>query len=187
MITCRLLLPGELRKYEYFMRARGMDSRSMYFGCALGDTAITQLVDGIIKNPTKNHILVAEDENLEIVGTIHIAYMSDHESELGVMVSEAYRGQGIASKMMEYAMTWCQNRSLRDVYMHCLSYNAPIIHLVKKHGLEVSREHGEADARVTLPPGNILTIGQEVLLNQHNTLHRNINQNIRSFRRILAY
>ena len=187
MITCRLLPNSELRKYEYFLKARSLDSRSLYFGCGVADEGITDLVNGIIEHSDRHYVLAAEDEDLEIVGTIHIAFINDHTVELGVMVAESYRGKGIASKMMDYAMTWCQNRRLQDVYMHCLSYNAPIIHLVKKYGLEISRDHSEADARVTLPPGNVLTVSQEVLLNQQYIFQRNYNQNIRSFKRILAY
>lgn len=124
MITCRLLGTYELRRYEYYLKERNYDTRSMYFGCAITDDAIRLLVDHIVENRDQHHILVAENEELEIVGTIHIAQINEHEVELGVIVAEAYRGTGISNKMLDYALTWCRNRNYRDVYMHCLSYNA---------------------------------------------------------------
>lgn len=181
MITCRVLPAHETRRYEYFLKERGMDTRSMYFGYPAPEEQITKLVDEIVNNPTKHHILVAENDQLEIIGTIHIAHMSDSEVELGVMVAEAYRKQGVSSVMMEYAMTWCQNRGLRNVFMHCLSYNKPIIHLVNKFGLEITKEYGDADARVTLPVFNVFTLGKEAVLRHRNLVH----ENIRSFQRIL--
>lgn len=185
MITCRVLGKHEMRRYAYFMKERNLSSRSMYFGVAIDEESIDRFVDRMIENSDKHHVVVAEDDLLDVVGIIHIARMNDHEVEFGVMVAEAYRGQGISSRMIDYALTWCQNRNLRDVYMHCLSYNAPILHLVKKHGLEVSSDHGDADARVTLPASNFLTIGHEALLQQQNILGYGIKKNLVSFRRML--
>jgi len=182
MISCRILLANELPKYAQFIKARRMDSLCMYFGYPITDIGIEQLLESIEDNPSKHRIVVAEDADLEIVGTIHIANISDTEVEFGVMVAESHRNMGISSIMMEYALAWCQNRCLRDVYMHCLSYNAPILHLVRKYGLEVSKDHGDADARVTLPLPNIFTLGRESVARQQNTIHHNI----LSFKKLLA-
>ena len=181
MITCRVLGRRESRLYEYFLKERNLDTRSMYFGYAAPDEQIVRLVDEVVAHPDKHRIIVAENDQLEIVGTIHIASLSDCEVEFGVMVSEAYRGLGISSQMMDYAMTYCQNRGLNHVYMHCLGHNKPIIHLVEKYGLEITKEYGDADARVTLPPINFFTLGREAYLRHQNTLQ----QNIRSFRRMM--
>lgn len=182
MITCRLLGTHELRRYEYFLKERGMDTRSLYFGYPASDENIKDLLDRMVAEEGLHRIVVAENDRFEIVGTIHIATMSENEVEFGVMVAEGYRGLGISTKMMDYAMTWCQNRNLREVYMHCLGYNKPIIHLVEKYGLEITREYGDADARVTLPRSNIFTFGTEYLLRQQNLL----SENVRSFRRMIT-
>lgn len=182
MITCRVLSTYEVRRYEFFLKERNMDSRSMYFGYAIPNETIVTLVDDIIANPTKHRVIIAEDDNLDMVGTIHIANVSATEVELGVMVAEAYRGHGISSIMMDYAITWCQNRGLSDIYMHCLSYNQPILHLVKKHGLEISRDFGDADARVKLPTPNMFTLGKEAMYHQNRLLQKNVV----CFKRMLA-
>jgi RimJ/RimL family protein N-acetyltransferase len=153
----------------------------MYFGYAAPDEQITRLVDDVVDNFTKHHIVVAENDRQEIVGTIHVAHLTATEVEFGVMVAEAYRGEGVSTLMMDYAMTWCQNRGLTHVYMHCLGHNKPIIHLVEKYGLEITKEYGDADARVTLPPINFYTLSKEVALRHRNALH----ENIRSFRRMM--
>ena len=174
MITCRVLAHSEIRKYEQFLKARDKQSISMYFGYPITDAYIEQLVDQMDANPTKHRVVVAENSDLEIVGTVHIANVSTTEAEFGVMVAESHRGQGVSSQMMEYALTWCRNRFLRDIYMHCLSHNAPILHLVRKYGLEVHKEYGDADARVTLPLSNIFSWSAEAFLTQQNQLQRNI-------------
>lgn len=185
MITCRVLGQYEIKRYAQFMKERTLDSRSMYFGVAIDKDSIDRFVESMIKNIDKHRVVVAEDDMLDIVGTIHIANISDHEVEFGVMVAEGHRGQGVSSIMMDYALTWCQNRDLRDVYMHCLAYNAPILHLVRKHGLDVSSNCGTADARVTLPESNFLTIGHEALIQQQNIFGYGIKKNLVSFHRML--
>lgn len=186
MITYRVLFDQELPKYAIFLKQRSMGSLSIYFGHAVTNERIELLVDDMIANPSMHHIVVAEDVDKDIVGTVHIAQMNDHEVEFGVMVAEAYRQKGIASGLMDYAMTWSRNRGFRDLYMHCLSYNAPIKHLVTKHGLAISRDGIESDARVTMPPTNIFSIGHEMVLRQQNAVNMSVNHTIQSFRRALS-
>jgi GNAT superfamily N-acetyltransferase len=186
MITYRVLFDQELPKYAVFLKQRSMGSLSIYFGHAVTNERIDMLVDDMVAKPDMHHVVVAEDVDGEIVGTVHIAHMNDHEVEFGVMVAEGYRKQGIASGLMDYAMTWSRNRGYTDLYMHCLSYNAPIKHLVTKHGLAISRDGIESDARVTLPPTNIFSIGHEMVLRQRNVMNATMNHTIQSFRKALA-
>jgi GNAT superfamily N-acetyltransferase len=129
MVTCRVLTPAEVIKYGDFLKDRTDESKHIYFGISVSDFYIDQLIERILSDYSKHHIVVAEDEFLNIVGTIHIAHMSKSSVEFGVMVAESHRKLGISSNMMEYALTWCRNRGLNDIYMHCLGYNKPIIHL----------------------------------------------------------
>lgn len=186
MITYRILSDSEILKYAMFMKQRNSDSLNLYFGVAINHSMIDTLVDGMIARPQFHHIVVAEDIDSEIVGTVHIAMMDENAVEFGVMVAESYRKMKIASGMMDYAMTWARNRGFRDLYMHCLSYNAPIKHLVKKHGLTISTEGTESDARVTMPPTNIFSIGHEIALRQQNIINTSLNHTIQSFRKVIA-
>jgi len=186
MITYRVLFDQELPKYALFLKERSMGSLSIYFGHAITYEGIDKLMADMVANVSMHHIVVAEDLDQEIVGTVHIAQMNDHEVEFGVMVAEAYRQKGIASGLMDYAMTWARNRGFRDLYMHCLSYNAPIKHLVRKHGLAISQEGTESDARVTMPPTNIFSIGHEIALRQQNAYAGAVKHHLQSFRKALA-
>ena len=180
-ITCRMLGAHELRRYEYYMKERSADSLSMYFGCAMSKDAITNLVDHMVEHHENHKVLVAENCELEIVGTIHVALINDHEVELGIMVSEAYRNTGVSTKMMDYVLTWCRNRGVDSVTMFCLSYNAPILHVVKKYGLKITESLGNTEAKVALPRANIFTLGRENLAVQQNIFK----QNVMSFKRML--
>ena len=161
------------------MNERSVESRRMYFGYTPSPEFICNFVD---KMTTPNDVIVvAENEQLEIVGTVHIASMGDDKVELGVMVHEDYRQKGISSKMMSFAMLWCKNRGLHQVYMHCLAYNAPIIHLVQKFGLEVRKEGTEADSYITLPRTTPMDQIEETITRNMSTYYRNKNQVINTF------
>lgn len=186
MITYRVLEGRDLAHYATFLKQRSIDSLVMYFGYAVNHEHIDRLIVTMMDKPELHYVLLAEDDNFEPVATVHMAQMNKHEMEFGFMVAEPYRKQGIASGMMDFAMTWCRNRGFNDIFMHCLSYNAPIKHLVRKHGLEISSEGTEADARVTLPRTNIFSIGHEMFMRQQNIVNTNIKHHIQSFRRALV-
>jgi RimJ/RimL family protein N-acetyltransferase len=154
----------------------------MYFGGGVGKQYVNDLVDKMLDKSEHHRLLVAEDDMGQIVGTIHIALMNNNAVEFGVMVAESHRKLGISSKMMEYALTWCRNRNLNDIYMHCLGYNEAIIHLVKKYDLEVTKEYGDADAHVTLPRSDVFSWQHEAVLKNASY----VANNIRTFRKILV-
>lgn len=186
MITYRVLLPIEVKKYSFFLKQRSLDSLRMYFGYAITPEQIDLITEGIENNPSKHTIVIAEDIDNEIVGTVHIADMGDACVEFGVMVAEAYRGQGIANGLLEYSIVWSRNRGYSDLYMHCLSYNGPIKHLVRKHGLLIETQGTESDASLKIPPTNIFSVGHELALRQQSAFNYGLKHNIQSFKRALA-
>lgn len=185
MYTCRLLNKNELGLYGEFLKKRDRDSLTRYFGTLVSAQVIDNLVNGMIEHKDIHDVLVAENEKLEIVGTIHIARMNEHQVELGIMVLEAYRGMGVASEMMNLALLYCRNRGLRDVYMHCMSNNEAIMNLIKKQGLHISNQTGEADAHVTLPYSSIFTLAWENWIRSQEYAHRLTNEQLLTFNRVL--
>lgn len=185
MFTCRLLNKKELGLYGEYLKKRDRDSLTRYFGTLVSDQVIDNLVSGMIEHEDLHDVLVAENENLEIVGTIHIARINDRQVELGIMVSEAYRGMGVANEMMEMALLYCRNRGLYDVYMHCMSNNEAIMKLVKKKGLFISNQTGEADAHVTLPYSSIFTLVWENLVRSQDYAYRLTNERMLTFKKVL--
>lgn len=170
MITTRFLTSSEYPQYEAWLKKLNLETRTTYFGVPQGDFQIEQLVKGIVENPQEHNFLVAEYKG-QWIGTIHIAEASDAEVEFGVIVDEEHRGNGIADRMMNEAIIWCRNRGYNGLYMHCLSWNQPIKHLCRKHGMELHSESGETETKLDLPPANLTTITQEVI-NRNRNMYR---------------
>lgn len=163
MITTRFLAESEYSQYASWVKKLDSDTRATYFGVCYTDEHIDNLVNGIVLNKDKHHFLVAEYKG-EWIGTIHIAEVTDGEVEYGFIVDQEHRGHGIADRMMEEALLWSRNRGYDSVYMHCLSWNTPIKRLCLKHGMELESEYGETETKLKLPPPDLTTMTEEVLM-----------------------
>jgi RimJ/RimL family protein N-acetyltransferase len=163
MITTRFLAPIEYMQYASWVKKLDDETRATYFGVKYTDEQINNLVNGIVNDYTKHHFLVAEYKG-EWIGTIHIADTVPGEVEFGFIVDKEHRGNGIADRMMNEAILWTRNRGYSAVYMHCLSWNTPIKRLCLKHGMELETEYGETETKLPLPPADMTTIAEEVLI-----------------------
>jgi len=97
--------------------------------------------------------------------------------EFGIIVAREYRGQGIADRLMDEAVTWAQNRRYKRLYLHCLSWNQPIKHLCKKYGLEIQDRDGSGEVNVELPPPSMLSVGKEFASTNRNIFTRMLEVN----------
>ena len=167
MITTRFLTSSEYFRYEAWLKKMDADTRATYFGVPQNDHSIEQLVKGIVGNATAHNFLVAEYRS-QWIGTIHIAETAVDEVEFGVIVDPEHRGRGIADRMMTEAIVWARNRGYHSLYMHCVAWNKPIKHLCQKHKLEMRTESGETDVKMPLPPADLTTITQEMIIRNRN-------------------
>lgn len=185
MITTRFLTVDEYKKYGDWMKSQDQDTLHMYFGFAVNSEYIDRLIKTITDNHKGHHFLVAEDAD-EIVGVIHIAESAINEVEFGVSVAKNRRQQGIANIMMKQAILWARNRGYGSLYMHCLTWNTPIKKLCMKHGLSVKSAYGESETKMTLPPCDLVSISQEIAVQQKNIYRMFLQENLKLFEKIYS-
>ena len=169
MIVTEFLSTKDYHKYGDWLRKQDEETRKLYFGVAGTDAIIDGLMEQILGNVDDHYFLVATD-NGNWVGTIHIA-TSGKQVEFGLIVGSIYRGEGIASTMLEEALTWAQNRGYKELFMHCLTWNKPINHLCKKHGLTTRNMMGDSEVQIALDPPNLITLSKEIGIKQRNLFH----------------
>jgi RimJ/RimL family protein N-acetyltransferase len=157
-----MLNTHEYGEYAGWMKKLDRDTRALYFGAPYGDEQIDDLVNKIVEKSDLHHFLVAEYKGAWI-GTIHIAEVNDKEVEFGFVVDPEHRGNGIADRMMNEALLWTRNRGFSQLYMHCLSWNAPIKRLCIKHGMELHTESGETDTVLDLEPADFQSYTEEMV------------------------
>ncbi|OIN01121.1 hypothetical protein A9236_08105 [Polynucleobacter sp. QLW-P1DATA-2] len=162
-LTTEFLTRGRYWEYATWLKSQDAETLHTYFGHAVSEDAIDELVNKFSANNKSNHILVAK-VNGKWVGTIHIA-AHGREVEFGLMVAKQYRKLGVASVMMEEAIIWSRNRSYTDLYMHCITWNQPIKNLCLKHGLKARNMLGNSEAKLELKSPTIITFFKERIIN----------------------
>ncbi|MEO6354889.1 MAG: GNAT family N-acetyltransferase [Burkholderiaceae bacterium] len=153
------------------------DDRTLRFGMSIKDALITQYVDRL--DFSRDTIFGVYTSNFKLIGVGHLAFapreafpdsvsatLKERVAEFGVSVSASGRGQGVGSKMFERAAIHCRNADVDTLYMHCLSSNRVMIHIAKKAGMEIHRDHGEADAYLKLLPASPGTVFREAVEEQ---------------------
>jgi GNAT superfamily N-acetyltransferase len=167
MWPVRFLKPKEFAQYGQWLKAMDEDTRALYFGVAVTDEFIDNLMERILAKPEQHQFLVAYRYK-QWYGALHLAQISDTAIEFGISVDPEHRGQGIASVLMDEAIIWVRNRGFETLYLHCLSRNAAMKHLCKKHRLEMREDHGDADVATRLPPPSVITMGCEIFNTNRN-------------------
>ena len=162
--------------------------RLLRFGAVLPDELITRYVQHL--DFARDTVLGVYDGKLNLVGVGHLAYaprsalvtvacatLKERVAEFGVSVSESMRGIGIGSKLFQRAAMHCRNADIDALYMHCLASNQIMMHIAQKAGMEISRDHGEADAYLKLLPANASSVLREAIEEQAASINYNLKAN----------
>jgi RimJ/RimL family protein N-acetyltransferase len=84
-------------------------------------------------------VLVAVD-GAHIVGRLSLSRdphpASRHVADLGLMVAESHRRQGVGTLLLEHAVAWAQESGVRKLELHVFPWNEPALRLYESFGFE---------------------------------------------------
>jgi RimJ/RimL family protein N-acetyltransferase len=84
-------------------------------------------------------VLVAED-GLQIVGRLSLSRdphpASRHVADLGLMVAESHRRQGVGRALLDEAVAWARSAGVRKLELHVFPWNEPALGLYETFGFE---------------------------------------------------
>jgi RimJ/RimL family protein N-acetyltransferase len=84
-------------------------------------------------------VFVAERDGA-VVGRLSVARdqhpASAHVADLGLMVAQGARGQGIGTALLDAAVEWARGAGIRKLELHVFPWNEPAIRLYEKFGFE---------------------------------------------------
>lgn len=173
MTPTRFLGQHEYDRYRLWLLDQDPATLRNFFGITVSEDTIDALVDKILVERDQHYFLVGYVGEVW-AGVLHIARVSSTELEFGIIVSEQYRGRGIADTLIQEGITWARNRGYERLYLHCLGSNAVMRHLAEKHGLDVKEVYGDADAVTRLPPPSFFSYAQEACNLQKNIFYINL-------------
>jgi len=84
-------------------------------------------------------VLVAEVDG-QVVARLSLARdphpASRHVADLGVMVAEHHRHQGIGTRLLEEAVEWARSAGISKLELHVFPWNEPALRLYESFGFE---------------------------------------------------
>lgn len=159
------------------------DDRRLRFGGMVSDEYIETYVNRTINDVDSKWFGVDHIDG-RIVAACHVA-ITKGMAELGCSVDGAYRGNGLAQKMFDRAITWLRTKGIQDVCMHCLSENSVMKHIARKNDMAVVSEFGESDANVHLEPSTPLVHAVDAYADRMALYDMLLKNNIRIIRNML--
>jgi len=142
----------------------GSEDRRLRFGSTIGDDGLRAYVARI--DFERDGVFAVQDEDLRLLAAVHIA-ITETSAELGLSVLPEWRGKGLGSALFARAVTHLRNRGLSEVFVHCITENAAMMHLARKHGMRVVFSGSESDARLALEPPTAQSMATEWLDDNH--------------------
>ena len=147
-------LPVRLREGErgallaHFL-ALDPEDRRLRFGLPIGD----ELVRAYVARIEFDHhgVFAIHDDGSRIVAAIHVAHAGE-SAELGLSVLPGYRRAGLGGALFSRAIIHVRNRGVASVFVHCLTENAAVLHLARKHGMRLVSSGVETSAHLALEP-----------------------------------
>lgn len=175
------------RRVLRHLLALDRNDRLLRFGSIIPDEQIAAYV---AKLDFSSDIVFGVLNNVfQLVGMGHLAFAASkgrtstskaQVAEFGVSVSQSARGQGVGTRLFQRAAIHCRNSDVDTLYMQCLTSNQTMMHIAKKAGMRIKREHGEADAHLELPPPSPGSVMAEALEEQFAAIDYTVKANARA-------
>ncbi len=182
-LTVRLGVRDRPSLVTHFTALEGEDRR-LRFGSTIGNDGMSQYVERL--DFARDGIFAVQDADLRLLAVVHVA-VTDAAAELGLSVLPGLRGRGLGNALFVRAVMYLRNRGLTEVFVHCITENAAMMHLARKHGMRVVYSGSESDASLALEPATAQSFVNEWLHDQKGSTIRTLRENALLTQRMLGF
>lgn len=155
MTPIRLLLPCHRMSLRNHLLSLSNEDRRLRFGICMSDQGITEYVSSSYYKEDSEWFAIVKPSAFgassdEVLAAVH---SSTHEDtcELGLSVSEGYRGLGYGDALFKRAVSHSKAVGANHIYMQCLSENKAIQHIARKNGMTIGTiERNEKEATISI-------------------------------------
>lgn len=161
--TIRKLWPTENDKFRDHLLRLDRDSRRMRFAHGVSDAFIE---DYAARLHDMGSVVYAYLDGGEIRATAELRKLGDtwgREAEAAFSVEQAWQGQGLGTELMGKVIRAARNRGVMHLYMSCLSENAKMQAIARKHGADLRFEYGEVVGDIVPQEPNYFSVLAEAV------------------------
>ena len=155
MAIVPLQLPQDRDALETHFAALGPKDLRLRFGQTMKPAAVSAYLDSI--EATHAPIFGTVNRDLDIVAVGQSAEATDG-LEVGLSVLSRYRRRGLATALLERAVSYASAHGKTSLVMHCLAENAPMLALARRFGMAIEATGAETDGRLKLRAGTALDV-----------------------------
>jgi GNAT superfamily N-acetyltransferase len=144
--------------------------RYLRFGYAASDAQLAHYADLI--DFSHDEFFGVFNRRLELLAGAHLAlppaagHSPRAEAEFGVSVLPKARGRGYGARLFDHAVLHARNRHIETLLIHALSENTAMLRIVRNAGAAIERDGGESQARLRLPPDDLISHVDELVESQ---------------------
>jgi GNAT superfamily N-acetyltransferase len=168
-----------------------LDTRDRYlrFGFAATDEQVMRYVEGL--QFERDELFGIFNRRLELIAMAHLAHIAPHADqpplgEFGVSVLPAHRGRGYGARLFEHALLHARNRGIDTMIVHALSENQAMLKIARNAGATVQRDGPESEARLKLPPEDLVSQVEEIAQDQAAEIDYRLKQHARRMDSVLS-
>jgi ribosomal protein S18 acetylase RimI-like enzyme len=187
-MTTTPFLPVRLREsdraaLETHFLTLGSEDRRLRFGASMSDDGVRAYVGRL--DFERDGLFAVHDDELKLLAVVHVA-VGGGEAEMGLSVLPSHREQGLGNALFTRAVVYLRNRGEPKVFVHCISENAAMMHLARKHGMRIVNEGAETDAHLVLEPATPQSILNEWVQDSSANAAQRVRRSTRLTRELLT-
>jgi GNAT superfamily N-acetyltransferase len=159
-VPARSLSPRHRPRILAHLLALDESDRYLRFGYMASDRQIGHYVDTL--DFVRDEVFGIFNRRLELTAMAHLAYppgapTNNALAEFGVSVCQKARGRGFGARLFEHAVLHARNRGIDTLVIHALSENTAMLRIARNAGAIVERSGSESEARLKLPPEDLVS------------------------------
>lgn len=147
----RKLWPTETRRFREHLLRLDRESRANRFGSPVSDYFIEQYsARALGRDPVVHGYFV--DGTLRGCAELRgFGALSPHRAEAAFSIEKPFQNNGVGSLLMGRTILAARNRSVRKLYMNCLSHNHPMQAIARKYEADLRFQAGDVVAEIANP------------------------------------
>ena len=158
----RKLWMGEADRFRRHLLRLDPASRANRFGTPVSDYFIEKYAAKALGRDSVVHGFFV-DSVLRGCAELRFSGYFPNEAEAAFSIEQPWQNVGVGSALMGRTILAARNRSIRKLYMNCLSHNHPMQAIARKYEADLRFEANDVVAEITNPRPDPLSLFREFM------------------------
>ena len=164
----RKLWVGETDRFREHLLRLDRESRSKRFGSPVTDYFIEKYSAQALGSDSVVHGYFVDGTLRGCAELRAFGKLGPREAEAAFSIERPWQNTGVGSELMGRTILAARNRSIRKLYMNCLSHNHPMQAIARKYEADLRFQADDVVAEITNPRPDSLSLFREWVADGHS-------------------